>query len=196
MDSLSYRKSRPTAEEQPDSIAENLSFETPGNVPPAPVRRETHRSGSAHKGGGNMEKRSIWAAGAVGVLAVAGLMWWLFMGGTGNSAPLIDSGKYQAVFLTNGQVYFGKLSQQNSTYMRIKEVFYLQRKTTTNDKTNPQETTEQSTGDVELIKLGNEIHGPEDQMVIPKDQILFYENLKSDGTVAKSISQYQQTQKK
>ena len=39
-------------------------------------------------------------------------------------------------------------------------------------------------------KLGQEIHGPEDEMIISKDHVLFYENLKSDGKVSQSIEQY------
>lgn len=108
----------------------------------------------------------------------------------------IDSGKYQAVFFTNGQVYFGKLQTLNSSYMKLTDIFYLQAKaeTATTDSENPQETTQDASG-VELIKLGSEIHGPEDEMVISKDQILFFENLKNDGTVAESISKYQSQQK-
>lgn len=196
MDSLSYRKSRPNHEEQPESIADNLSFETPKDVPPAPVRRETaHRSGSSKKASSNNYGKL--ATLLVGALAVLGLAWWLLGGGSGTGAPLIQGDKFQAVFLTNGQVYFGKLTQQNSSYMKITNVFYLQRKTTTtDDKTNPQNAAAQTANDVELIKLGNEIHGPDDTMIIPRDQILFYENLKSDGNVSKTITQYQQTQKK
>ena len=44
--------------------------------------------------------------------------------------------------------------------------------------------------DVQLIKLGNELHGPEDQMQITKDQVLFWENLKADGKVSKAIDSY------
>jgi ABC-type Zn uptake system ZnuABC Zn-binding protein ZnuA len=43
---------------------------------------------------------------------------------------------------------------------------------------------------VQLIKLGSEVHGPEDAMMIAKAQVLFYENLKPDGKVAQSISKY------
>lgn len=43
---------------------------------------------------------------------------------------------------------------------------------------------------MQLIKLGDEIHGPEDEMILSKDQVLFYENLKTDGKVAQSIEKY------
>lgn len=108
----------------------------------------------------------------------------------------IDSGKYQAVFFTNGQVYFGKLQSLNGSYMKLTDIFYLQAKadTTEADAENPQETTQDASG-VELIKLGSEIHGPDDEMIISRDQILFFENLKKDGTVAESIGKYQSQKK-
>jgi hypothetical protein len=102
----------------------------------------------------------------------------------------IDGGKYQAVFLSNGQVYFGKLHTLNSGYMKLTDIFYLQTKTAVSS-TNPQSTSDSSSTDVQLIKLGSEIHGPNDEMVISKDQVLFFENLKSDGKVAQSITEYQ-----
>lgn len=119
------------------------------------------------------------------ILGVAGYFGWTALR---TGVTVIDSGKYQAVFFTNGQVYFGKLSSQNADYLQLTDVYYLQTNSTT-DGENPQQTsTDQN--DVQLIKLGDEIHGPEDQMVISKDQILFFENLKADGKVSQSIQQF------
>jgi len=89
--------------------------------------------------------------------------------------------------LSNGQVYFGKLSTLNSEYIKLTDIFYLQTKAADASE-NPQKTS--SASDVQLIKLGSEVHGPDDQMIISKDQVLFFENLKADGTVAKSIDKY------
>ena len=100
----------------------------------------------------------------------------------------IDSSKYQAVFLSNGQVYFGKLQNSTGEYLTLTNVFYLQTKTNTTTQ-NPQ-TTSNTGNDVELVKLGSEIHGPDDQMVINHSQVLFYENLKPDGRVSQSITNY------
>lgn len=102
----------------------------------------------------------------------------------------IESGKYQAVFFTNGQVYFGKLSPLSGGYLKLQDIYYLQTKTD-DASTNPQETASDTANDVELIKLGNEIHGPEDEMILNKDQVLFFENLKEDSRVSQSIKTYQ-----
>lgn len=108
----------------------------------------------------------------------------------------INNGKYQAVFFTNGQVYFGKLKPLNGSYMKLTDIFYLQAqaKAAETESENPQQTTQDASG-VELIKLGSEIHGPEDEMIISKDQVLFFENLKENGTVAESISKYNSQKK-
>jgi hypothetical protein len=121
----------------------------------------------------------------LGALSFGG--WSFYQSGTSSS---IDESKYQAVFLTNGQVYFGKLHIFNGSYMKLNDIFYLQTKTAASSE-NPQVTSDQSTPDVQLIKLGNEIHGPVDEMVISKDQILFFENLKKDSKVTDSIVKYQ-----
>lgn len=128
------------------------------------------------------------------VLAVVVLVWfgWRQFGG---SAGSIDRNKYQAVFLTNGQVYFGKLQNKSGNWLTLSDIFYLQASNAAadNESENPQEANRAS-GDVQLIKLGTEVHGPTDEMVISRDQVLFFENLKEDGNVSESIKQYNDTQ--
>lgn len=104
------------------------------------------------------------------------------------SSP-IDVNRYQAVFLSSGQVYFGKLDNLGGDYSRLTDVFYIQATESEADAQNPQGGTDATT-DLQLIKLGNEVHGPEDEMLINDDQILFVENLKADGKVSDSIRQY------
>ena len=127
----------------------------------------------------------------VGIVLIGLVAWFVYRSST---AATIDTSRYQAVFFTNGQVYFGKLRSVNSGYMKLTDIYYLQAQSNTKDSQNPQETNNQSS-DVQLIKLGNEVHGPEDEMIISKDQILFFENLKSDGKVTDSIKQYQSQKK-
>ncbi len=118
----------------------------------------------------------------VAAVVVGGLYWMRTASGTG-----IDNSKYQAVFLTSGQVYFGKLNTSDASYSKLTDVFYIQAKAN-NATQNPQDG--EASTDLQLIKLGAEVHGPEDEMIISKDQVLFYENLKTDGKVATSIKQY------
>lgn len=124
----------------------------------------------------------------IAVLAVAGAIFW-WMGQQSNVAGQIDKSKYQAVFFTNGQVYFGKLTKIDGDYYKMTDVFYIQEgQKSAEDSKNPQETdTSQQGANPQLVKLGGEIHGPEDAMIINRDQVLFFENLKKDGKVTDVI---------
>jgi hypothetical protein len=102
----------------------------------------------------------------------------------GAAATDIEEDKYQAVFMTNGQVYFGKLQNPAGTYAKLTDVYYLQ----VQQAVQPAATDEKS--QVSLTKLGSELHGPTDKMHISRDQILFWENLKEDSTVVKAIKEY------
>lgn len=97
---------------------------------------------------------------------------------------LVKKDQYQAVFLTNGQVYFGKLSGVNSEYVVLKNIYYLQE-----DNQNLQNQTQAAEQpNLKLIKLGSELHGPEDEMFIERDKVIFWENLKNDGRIVKEIN--------
>lgn len=124
------------------------------------------------------------------LLAGAGGWWWWSQQHTG----AIDSSKYQAVFFTNGQVYFGKLEKMDDNYMKLSHVFYLQtpNSSTNGSSQNPQDANKSS--QLQLTKLGTEIHSPEDTMVISKSQVLFFENLKDDGKVVQGIGTYYKDQ--
>jgi len=95
-----------------------------------------------------------------------------------------QKGKYQAVFLTNGQVYFGKVTNMGAKTVTLEDIYYLQVQ-----QVQPQSKDQQ--GKLTLIKLGNELHGPEDKMTINVDQVLFWENLKDNGKVVEAIKRYQ-----
>lgn len=126
-------------------------------------------------------------AAVVAILLAAGLAYWFLRPQPGLG---IDSSKYQAVFFTNGQVYFGKLAEMPRGYYKLTNIFYLQPKEQTADAKNPQATATAGSSELQLIKLGSEIHGPEDTMILSKDQLLFFENLKKDGKVSQSIASY------
>ena len=101
-------------------------------------------------------------------------------------ARYVDTSKMQAVFLNGGQVYFGKINSLNSEYMRLSDVYYLR----VNQQVQPDATQSTATNDISLVKLGCELHGPEDQMIIKSSQIIFWENLKNDGQVAKAVEEF------
>ncbi len=128
-------------------------------------------------------KQVLWGSAIVAALIVIiGLGFFLKLSfGHGGAAR---SGLY-GVFLDNGQVYFGTIAQEDQKVLRLENIYYIQLKDTTTQDT--------SQGDVSLLKLGNELHGPEDWMEINPEHVLFVERLKSDGKVAQAIASYKQT---
>ena len=96
-----------------------------------------------------------------------------------SGADLVDTSAYQAVFLTNGSTYFGKLQPQGDDWFLLSDVFYLS-------------STEQ--GGAQLIKRGSESQGPKEPMIIPTAQILFIENLRDDGDIVVAIKKFKSGQ--
>jgi len=92
-----------------------------------------------------------------------------------SAAEVIDHNGYQALFLTNGSTYFGKLQPQGDDWFLLSDVFYL----STSDQSGTQ-----------LIKRGNESQGPKEPMIIPRDQVLFIENLRDDGDIVTLIKKF------
>jgi hypothetical protein len=118
----------------------------------------------------------------VGLIAL-----YVAIGGNNNEDKYVDKTKFQAVFLNGGQVYFGKVHSLNDKFITIDNIYYLR----VNQQVQPNQTTTNAANqDVSLAKLGCELHGPTDVMVINRDQVLFWENLKTDGQVTKAITAY------
>ena len=93
------------------------------------------------------------------------------------------NGPWRAVFLTNNQVYFGHfLWTPFSSTITLKDIYYLQvsQPLQQGDVANKQP-------EIKIVKFGNEIHGPTDKMIILKDQILFWEDLREDSAVVQKI---------
>jgi hypothetical protein len=89
----------------------------------------------------------------------------------------IDQDAYQAVFLVNDQIYFGHLKNINQDYLILSDVYYVK-------------IDEDGAG--QLVKLGAiEPHGPKDKMIINKDQVLFWENMRFDSQIVKTIQSMQ-----
>jgi hypothetical protein len=87
----------------------------------------------------------------------------------------IDQTTYQAVFLRDNQIYFGRLKDIDSRYPILEEVYYVRL-----------ESEDIASG--RLVKLGQtEPHDPQDQMIINRDHILFWENLKPDSQIVQTI---------
>jgi hypothetical protein len=162
------------------------------------VRRQAHDSGdyadapapvrhAASAGGSNVLSKALAILLALASLAIVG---WLLSRelGTLTADAAVNGKAYQAVFLTNGQVYFGKVKKVDSSYVTLSDIYYLQ----VQQQVQPKDQNTQQQPQVSLAKLGGELHGPQDEMYISRSQILFWENLKpaKDSKVTKAIEDY------
>jgi len=164
-------------------------------APSAAAAGATGNGSKPHKMGGFSNPkwlRVIWVALLFGAtFLVAGVALLLYFGGPKES-NFIDNKKQQAVFLTNGQVYFGKVGAVTKDYLTLSNIYYLN----VNQQVQPNQKdasgNSASNNSISLVKLGCELHGPVDRMVINREQVTFWENLKDDGQVSKAIAQWVQ----
>ncbi len=146
------------------------------------------------KGGGGVLKFIIIALIII-IILVGG--WYVLDNYTNINLPGMSSNSqnsskgWQAIFLSNGQVYFGKVEKINNRDLVLTDIYYLQ--VVTKPLQQSQETPPPTTPtqqELTLAKLGNELHGPVDRMVINRDQILLTEELKEDSKVVTAITAY------
>lgn len=146
-----------------------------------------------------MNKNTLVTLLAVVVLAVAG---WLFFGGDKSPVNLTGNklnNEYQAVFLSNGQVYFGKVKNPNAGTVTLTDIYYLRvqqqvQPAGSNGASGANATTPSADSDdqaqIQLVKLGDELHGPEDSMHLNREHILFFEDLKDGSQVVQAIKNH------
>lgn len=107
------------------------------------------------------------------------------LGGAGNDY-------YQSVTLANGAVYFGKIQTFNGMTLTLTDVFYLKTVKQPIQSGIGQPAVQNQ---LELVKLGNELHGPTDRMLITRRQILAIQKLRADSKVVLAINEYYRSQK-
>lgn len=125
------------------------------------------------------------------ILLVAALVWFdtNFHVLSASQENKLARAKLQAVFLTNGQIYFGALSRHGIGYWRLDRAHYLQTSKVpvvpsadAQEGAVPREETRTT-----LMKAGDDIHRPENTLFIPTDNILFWQNLRGDSPIAQTI---------
>lgn len=163
-----------------------------GGPVPSPVGR-SHRAKAVGALTG-LRFASIALLFSATILIVA-LLVYLVLGGPSSESKYVEKDRMQAVFLNGGQVYFGKIKDLNSQYLRMTDIFYLR----VNQVVQPnQEGNQQASQDnISLVKLGCELHRPANEMLINREQVVFWENLKQEdgentvpGAVKKYLAQY------
>lgn len=112
------------------------------------------------------------------IALIAGMQWY-----KQRNDLRIDSTKYQAIFLDNDQVFFGKLQGTEGDYWTLKDAYYVQGQSQNTAEQQPADQQEST----QLLKVSDTVYGPDDTMSIQSDKVLFWQNLKSDSKVSKAI---------
>ena len=125
-------------------------------------------------------KKWLWIGVAIGIVLflAAGAV----VRHTVFSGPKPASDRYQAVFLDNGQVFFGKLKNTTGTYLTLEKAYY-----TTKTSTSDGDDKKTDSNNVSISKVGNEVYGPDETVQVRAEQVLFWQNLKEDSKVAEVI---------
>jgi hypothetical protein len=124
--------------------------------------------------GGSVTVQTIWII--AGILVIIAASAHIF--GTLRSSTVHFTTPYQAILLTNGSAYFGKLADYGGAHPVLTDVYYIV------NQTDPQ--TKQSKP--VLVKRGKELHEP-DRMYLNPNQILFVETVGPNSKVAQLIDQ-------
>jgi hypothetical protein len=125
-----------------------------------------------HRGVGMVQ--IVWVVAGMLVIVAAGM----FIVGRTRDRDVVFPTPYQAVLLSNGAVYFGKLAGYGGSRPVLTEVYYVV------SQTDP-ETKKVSNI---LVKRGKELHQP-DRMYLNARQILFVEPVGPGSKVADLIQQ-------
>lgn len=153
-----------------------------GVSPVNPASREASRKGGP-RGGKWLNVMNIVVLFGIAILVAAIAV--AFTRGGDNESKYISTKHYQAVFLNNGQVYFGNINNLNGKYLRMTNIYYLTQSSSTDTSGKA------TNGNYSLVKLGcQQIHDPFDEMIINRDQVTFWENLQDNGKVVTSIKQF------
>ena len=88
--------------------------------------------------------------------------------------------KYQVVYLTNGQAYFGKLQNIHGDFLVMKSAYIPQ-------SVNNSDTSAAESSQTTLLRVTDQLYGPEDSIAIKSSQVAFWQNLRDDSKVTQAI---------
>ncbi len=94
---------------------------------------------------------------------------------------------WYAVKLVNGEIFYGQISDTKADPVVMTNVYYNYDQAKEKDGSK----TVDETGNLRLVKRGQETHGPDGTMDIVRAQVLLMEPLKSDSKVLQAILNYE-----
>jgi hypothetical protein len=123
--------------------------------------------------------------GLLALLVAAAVVWggvatYLLLTSGDGFSDQIDPERYQAVFLQNGQVYFGHLEDAGD-FLRLRQAFFIEEVPPPEEEDEPQPPTRQ------VRPVTEEFHQPEGSIFFPKETVLRVDNLSPESEVALAI---------
>jgi hypothetical protein len=185
--------------QQPHQVRNQQAPNDGGNQQPPPNNPNPNQGNQP--GGNSWYQPTLGSKIVVTLVIVAGLsilgtlIAGIFLEASSNEHEnMVKHDQYQAVFLTNDQVYFGNITKTGNGMMVLENVYYLQVDQQIQPNQRNAQNNQQQQPDVSLAQLGDELHAPEDKMFISSDKVVLWENLKPDGQVAQAIKENEQNQ--
>jgi hypothetical protein len=126
---------------------------------------------------GNPLARAALLLGAAFFILALFMSGWFVRESNQRNGATVFATPYQAILLSNGAVYFGKLEGYGTPHPVLTNAFYVV------NQTDPQTKAVSSV----LVKRGKEMHGP-DRMYLNPNQIVFVETVGANSKVAQLIS--------
>lgn len=130
------------------------------------------------KAEGSGARKTVAIVLVVFAVLVGGAYWLARNGRLSGGSAVAMTTPYQAVLLSNGSAYFGRLEGFGGAYPVLKEVFYVQ---------SVQDPQTKAVSNI-LVKRGKEWHSP-DRMILNANMIVLVEPVNPNSRVAQLISQ-------
>ena len=97
-----------------------------------------------------------------------------------------EGSETSAIFLTNGQVYLGKILRKNGSYVILKDVYYLQ---TSKQEEGATEGTGTSKISMKPIALTETVLGTTSKIEISRENVLYIQKLREDSKILQVIQE-------
>lgn len=115
------------------------------------------------------------------IASIVGLVWLVQQVYQAN-LQRIDTSKYQIVYLVNGQAYFGKLQNTSGDFLVVRSAYVAQ-----SVETAEKESEEKIASQTTLLKVADQVYGPQDSIAVKSSQVAFWQNLRDDSKVVQAI---------
>lgn len=120
----------------------------------------------------------------VGLLVSSFMVLGMFSGCGAKPFSRGAKGAYYSVTLTNNNLFFAKIKGEDDQYLYLTDIHYLQR-----TPPQPAEGKNEQPGQpgIRLVRQVNDPMGPKDEMVLNREHLLYYQELREDSNVVQGI---------